>query len=97
MFLKHPSGQDAHNCREILEDVIKHKKVFFSTSFANYDDCPKGSLILLPEDETLKQLQSDYEKMLASGMIYQDSPSFTEFVESIPSIEHKINSWYHEL
>jgi hypothetical protein len=41
------------------------------------------SLKLLPDDKTIEQLQSDYEKMLSSGMIYKESPPFSDIVDSI--------------
>lgn len=93
MLSEHQSGQSAINNRALFEDVVKHKKVFYNARYANYDDCLAGSVKLLPDDNTIEQLQSDYEKMLASGMMYKESPSFSEIVDSIRLIERDINHW----
>ena len=93
MLSRHQSGQDAINNRELFEDVIKHKKAFYNARYANYDDCLAGSLKLLPEDKTIGQLQSDYEKMLSSGMMRQESPSFADIVDSIRIMERSLNHW----
>jgi hypothetical protein len=76
-----------------LEDVVKHKKVFFHTGYANYDDCLRGHLRLLPNAESLPGLKTDYGKMIAAGMMYGTAPRFDEIVEQIGEIERKINDW----
>ena len=93
MLSKHQSGQCAINNRSLFENVVEHKKVFFNSGYANYDNCLAGSLKLLPEDKIIDQLKSDYEQMLASGMMYKEAPSFADIVDSIRLIERNINHW----
>jgi hypothetical protein len=76
MLAKHPAGQSAIENRELFEEVVRHKKVFFYTSYADYDTYLSGRLKLLPETDTLKGLRGDYEKMVGAGMIYSTPPSF---------------------
>lgn len=93
MLSRHASGQAAVRNRELFEDVVRHKKVFFKAGYANYDDCLANQLRLLPEDEILDGLRADYEKMIDAGMMYQRPPGFDEIVESIRRLERDINTW----
>lgn len=93
MLSRHTSGQAAVQNRDLFEDVVRHKKVFFKASYANYDACLESQLQLLPEDETLDGLRADYEKMIGAGMMYQAPPTFDELVESIRQLEQDINTW----
>ncbi|MEQ5837802.1 nucleotidyl transferase AbiEii/AbiGii toxin family protein [Marinobacter sp. NFXS9] len=92
MLAEHPTGRAAVENRALLEDVVRHKKVFFHTGYANYDACLDGRLKLLPETDTLDGLQDDYEKMVGAGMIYSTPPSFEEIVDSIRYLESRVNS-----
>ncbi|WP_409523201.1 nucleotidyl transferase AbiEii/AbiGii toxin family protein [Nitrincola sp. MINF-07-Sa-05] len=91
MLSQHTSGQTAIQNRALFEDVVRHKKVFFKSSYANYDACLKNQLRLLPEKETLNGLRIDYEKMISAGMMYQTPPTFEEIVNSIRHLEQDIN------
>lgn len=91
MLAKHTSGKTAINNRELFEDVIRHKKIFFNTQYANYDDCLSGNLKLLPEEETINGLQADYENMVNAGMMYQEPPKFSDIIEAIQQLETEIN------
>ena len=93
MLSRHHSGQLAINNRSLFEDVVRHKKVFFSAGYANYDMCLDSQLKLLPGDDSIQALQMDYEKMIDAGMIYQVPPEFYNIVESIRQIEKDINAW----
>jgi hypothetical protein len=93
MLVQHPSGIEAIKNRMLFEDVIRHKKVFFNASYANYDACLAGDLKLLPADETISGLQIDYENMVNAGMMYQQPPDFSQIIESIKKIERDINLW----
>lgn len=93
MLGRHASGKVAIHNRELFEDVVRHKQVFFNASYANYDSCLKNKVQLLPEGKSLGQLRIDYEKMLRSGMMYQMPPEFDEIVEAIRQLQQDINRW----
>ncbi|MBO6522115.1 nucleotidyl transferase AbiEii/AbiGii toxin family protein [Thalassospira sp.] len=90
---KHPTGQSAINDRDLFEDVVRHKEVFFNASYAKYDDCLHGRLLLLPDDDSLPGLKADYGKMTSAGMMYREAPDFDDIVEKIRAIETKVNDW----
>lgn len=92
MLAKHTSGKTAINNRPLFEDVIRHKKIFFNTQYANYDDCLSRSIKLLPDKETISGLEADYKKMVSAGMMYQEPPLFSEIIEAISQLETEINN-----
>ena len=72
----HDIGRAALADRELLEDVVRHKKVFFHASYANYDQCLAGRLRLVPDDDQLPGLQTDYDAMCAAAIVADDAPGF---------------------
>lgn len=93
MLLQHPTGATAINNRELLEDVVQHKRVFFHTSYANFDACLNGELQLVPKENTIAQLRQDYEEMDKAGMFYTSPPTFEEMVKKLEEAEQQINSY----
>lgn len=83
-------GESAIQSRELLIDVVRHKKVFFNTPYAHYDQCLIGKFNLLPQGEQLKQLQSDYEKMIASDMFYGTNIPFQKIMTQIKKLQHQL-------
>lgn len=88
---QHSTGRTALDNRSLLEDVIRHKKIFFNASYAQYDSCLQGALQLIPTDSMLKELKSDYEKMTQAGMLYGLNPSFEAIINALQKLEHTIN------
>lgn len=78
--------------REVLADVVKHKKVFYNAGYARYDECLEGRLRLVPDEEDLVGLEADYKAMVASGMFYGEPVPFSAILEAVRSLEAQINS-----
>lgn len=93
MLAEHVTGRAAINNRALLEDVVRHKQVFFNASYANYEACLDNQLCLIPGDDAIAGLRNDYEKMLQAGMMYDISPSFDDIMTDIREIERHINTW----
>ena len=88
----HKIGEAAVADRKLLEDVVKHKSVFFRASYAKYDACIAGGLRLLPAAPLLQALRVDYEKMIANGMFEGEPPSFDSIVARLEKLEKQINA-----
>jgi hypothetical protein len=86
-------GQAAVADRALLADVIKHKKVFYNASFANYDACLTGKLRLIPEDAALATLRDDFQRMIGAGMFIGEPPVFDAIVDRLRVLETAINGW----
>ena len=87
----HDIGRAALANRELLEDVVRHKKVFFHSGYANYDQCLDGRLRLVPDDDQLPGLQADYDAMRAAAIVTDDAPEFDALIEGIRILEASAN------
>ena len=84
-------GRAALADRDLLIDVVKHKKAFYNTGYANYDACLDGQLRLLPDEAVLGALGADFQRMIDAGMFIGDPPSFDAVVERLRALETTIN------
>ena len=73
----------------LLKDVSEHKSLFFKANWAHYEEAKPGSLRLMPRDEQVGQLKTDYRKM--QEMFFEDPPSFDQIIERLREIEKQIN------
>jgi hypothetical protein len=88
----HNIGKMAIPDRALLEDVVKHKSVFFRASYTNYEACLSGGLRLIPEPPLLDALRSDYQKMIADGMFDGEPPTFDSIVARLQKLAKEINA-----
>ncbi len=91
----HDVGRAALSDRRLLEDVVRHKKVFFHASYANYDQCLDGRMRLVPEDDELPHLRSDYNAMRAAAIITDDAPGFDTLMGKVRDLEADANMLAH--
>ncbi len=83
--------------RELALAVARHKAMFFSEKDANgirvdYEAAVSGGLQLVPSGGAYSVLADDYARMLADGMLPDDSESFDELMERCAKIEMLANS-----
>ena len=88
---RHDAGRAAIADRALLEDVVRHKTVFFNASYAHYGDCLDGRLRLVPDRDQLGGLQSDYDAMRRAGIVGADAPAFDALIDDIRRIEFRAN------
>ncbi|WP_312682654.1 nucleotidyl transferase AbiEii/AbiGii toxin family protein [Stenotrophomonas chelatiphaga] len=89
---KHQIGLDARANILLLDEVLKVKRTFFNSGYANYDLCEQGEFKLVPEGEILAALRDDYQAMLAAGMFIASPPTFDEVLADIHDEQNKINA-----
>ena len=87
----HEIGQRALSERALLADVIKHKKLFYNSAHAKYDDCLNSAMRLAPHKDLLSALQQDFTQMLGSGMFYGKQTTFSNIIKTIQLLERSIN------
>jgi len=73
----------------LLKHVSDHKSLFFKANWAHYEEAKPGSLRLVPRDDQISQLKTDYRQM--QQMFFEDPPSFKSIVEKLRGVEDKIN------
>ena len=84
---------EALKARNILHDVILHKKAFFNASYANYDECLANKFRLIPDIHEQKTLETDIDKMVQARMFKNELPQFSKIIEDISLLEK--NKHYH--
>lgn len=85
-------GKKALSDRSLLQDVVRHKSVFFDASYANYQDCLSGSFRLIPTEPLLSSLKNDYKSMQDAGMFDGEVPLFEELLKELRTIEVAMNA-----
>lgn len=91
-LLSHDIGRAALADRDLLEDVVRHKQVFFNASYAHYDRCLAGELRLVPDDDQIDALRADYDSMRTTGLLTGSAPDFATLMADILSAERRINA-----
>ena len=74
----------------LLQDVVDFTRKFYPRSWAHFELCKPGSMLLMPSEHAMPVMQADYVAM--RNMIYGDYPSFDEILSSIKKLESEINS-----
>jgi hypothetical protein len=87
----HDKGKQSMLDRDLLFDVVKYKKYFYNSSYANYDACLKWQFRLVPEKRLLEVLNKDFEQMLRSGMFYGKPPVFANVIKTVGELEQLLN------
>ena len=90
---RHDIGREALADRTLLEDVVRHKTVFFNASYAHYDRCLDGGLRLVPDDDQLTGLRSDYDAMRRARIVRADAPEFEALIDQIRDVAIQANRW----
>lgn len=94
---------EAGHAQEALDDpalakaVAEHKTRFFREKDKNgtrvdYDAAVSGGLKLVPEGETLRRLEADYQKMAEDGILLDDAEPFSALIERCAELEKRANA-----
>ena len=90
LMIKAGLDDKALNNIPLLDAVREHKKLFFKSTWANYDTARKGTLKLVPPEYRFSALKHDYRLM--QQMIFSGAPSFEEIMEYLRRFEKRINN-----
>lgn len=85
----HPAGQRALEDLDLLARVVRHKRTYFQSAWANYDAAKPGTLRLVPPAHRLADLKTDYQQMRT--MFTEPPPPFDEILRQLQRIEDTIN------
>jgi len=91
MLAEHAIGEKALSDHALLENVVKHKEVFFYAAHARYRDCLHGKLRLVPGEPMAAELRKDFEAMREAGMFDQEPPSFDAIFTRLRDLAQRIN------
>ena len=82
-------GERATTSPELLQRVVTHKKVFFQSGWAHYDEAKQRSLRLGPHRRRIKALAEDYDRM--REMFFSERPAFTDVLHILSEWENHFN------
>ena len=89
VLAEHESAARALADIELLKRVSTHKKVFFRSAEAKYDEACPGSFHLVPQQQYLDLLEEDYRSM--REMFFKEPPPWNEITSRLRSLEKQIN------
>ena len=75
---------------DLLQDVVDFTRKFYPRSWAHFELCKPGTMLLMPSEHAMPAMKADYAAM--RNMIYGDYPSFDEILRIIKQLESEINS-----
>ena len=87
---RHEAGRRAITDLKLLEQVVRHKSVFFREAAARYDLAKPGSLRISPGPEMERELRRDYREM--QEMFFEEAPLFNQILADIRELEARVNS-----
>jgi hypothetical protein len=74
----------------LLAEVVKFKKIYFASTWANYDSAFPATMKLVPNDALHELLRQDYKAM--REMFVDEPLSFDEITERLKVLEDRINA-----
>jgi hypothetical protein len=87
---KHGLGQTAADNHTLLADVVRHKMTFYRDPKAKYELAVPGSLRLVPRDDVLSAIRSEYAAM-TEEMIFGEAPTLDEVLRVLKDVETAVN------
>lgn len=92
MLAGHEIGRGALNDRALLADVVRFKKVFYDSPYADYEACLNRGLRIVPSPEAVESLRSDYREMIRQSMFQGEPPVFELIIKRLRVLEADINA-----
>jgi len=82
-------GKEALEDLDLLERVVTHKQLFFSSAWAHYETAVPGGIHLIPSEARMDSLRADYALM--REIIFGDAPAWEHIVAGLRKLEYRIN------
>lgn len=79
--------------KTLLHDVLQVKKAFFNASYANYDKCEKNEFCLIPNDNEINKLKTDYENMIDAEMFLNEPDDFAVIMNELKQLQKILNEF----
>jgi hypothetical protein len=74
---------------DLLDSVVRNKRLMFPDNSASYDSARLGTLRLSPSDNAGEQLRQDYEAM--SEMFMREPITFEQLLKQLVAVEGRLN------
>jgi len=90
-LIRHGIAARAIADKNLFEQVVNHRRVFFSHNWVDYDTLRRGSLRMLPLPEQHAGWREDYAAMRGE-MFSTEPPTFDTLLDAIRAIESEFNA-----
>lgn len=90
-LLRSGIGEKAAQDQALFDSVADHRRIFFRQTWVNYDTLRRGSLVILPRPETMRDWEADYEAM-GSYLFPGEAPSWSSIIDAICDFQERFNS-----
>jgi len=84
-----PGGPKACGDDALIEDCVRHAKMFFYRANTGLDVAGRGTFQLRPSSDMLKLLEQDYTAM--ATMIFGNKPTFRDVITAVGTAEDILN------
>lgn len=75
---------------ELLDEVIRFKKIYFAANWAEYDTAVPGTLRIVPNEPLQAILRKDYQQM--EEMFPTKPANFDDIIKRLDALEKRINA-----
>jgi hypothetical protein len=86
---QHETGKRALMDFKLLNNVVNHKRIYFSSSWANYESAKPGTFHLVPPDYRIKEMKTIYQEM--KEIFFEEPPDINILINQLKKIENYIN------
>src|SRR5258708_2743859 len=83
-----PTGESTCTDSGLIEDCVRHAKMFFHRPNTGLDEAKRGTFRLRPIAEMIDPLRQDYDAM--ATMIFGKVPTFEAVLESVADVESRL-------
>ena len=80
----------AKNDLALLANIVDFTAKFYPRSWAHFELCKPGSMLLMPSAHAMPLMKADYAAM--RQMIYGEYPSFDVLMDFLSMLERDINA-----
>lgn len=95
MLMKADLALFSNESLEILRRVISYEKAFYYSSYAHYEDCLNGNVVLVPSKKYCEALEADYMAMIEAGMFFKDPPGFSVILDQLITLQKEVCNFIH--
>lgn len=75
----------------LRNDVVAHTRYYFEQQWARYEDIPLGKLWMVPNEELVGVLRSDFANM--EIMFFEgEQPNLEIIIEQLEELEQRLNA-----
>ena len=94
MLAKGPIRTEALADMDLLAQVVRHKKIFYPSGWAHYDEARSGTFHLVPSAARMAALARDYGSM--NVIIFGEPPAFDSIMATLTNLEEDINKAHEQ-